>query len=244
MVDIATKIKRYTDYFNDHVSKISSVQEDQYQYSYRKLLYIAVIDAMSKTAFPFKRHRDRFISFVKTFSDWEHGERISLTHLVQLLNLNPDPAYEKVRQFANNEIMGWVPGDVVTLDRDPWISSVLQDWPNEKEYKEPIEGVSLESIKHWSLFYTYRNSLVHELRAPGVSLDDIADQDPAYTYLAGGPSDISMSVGDWILSYPIHFFHKVCKNCINNLNYYFFKNKIDPLQHLVSGSYFIEELNT
>ena len=240
-MDNSTRIERFIKATSEHINRINGLPKDYDYQVYKKLLFVAIMDRMSKTAFPQKGNRERFISFLKSFSDWKDGERVSLTHLTQLTRKNPDPAFEKIRLYAQKEVMSWKPGDVIHLDKDPDIQDVLKLWPGEKEHRIPLEGVPLESLQHINLLYTYRNFLAHEIRSPAYQLDDENDRHPAYVYLldADEPED----KGTWILVYPTHFFQELCEVSLKNLGIYLQRNDLNPLQHFSSGSLFIEELN-
>ena len=104
---------------------------------------------------------------------------------------------------------------------------------------EPIEGVKFESLKHVHLLYTYRNSLIHELRNLGYGLEELS--------LGKEPSYHSMTMEDgkdtWQLVYPLGFFENICETCIINLKEYLILNNIDPYNSFNFGSYWKEELN-
>jgi hypothetical protein len=129
----------------------------------------------------------------------------------------------------------------VHLARDPTLEEARRHWPRDSESRMPIEKITLESLQHVNLLYAYRNSLVHEFRAPGYSLELEDDKDPFY---------MSMSdVGDvesgyrWELSYPVAFIEVLCDKCITNLEAYLKKDRLDPRASFVFGSYWLEELN-
>jgi hypothetical protein len=193
---------------------------------------------MSRTVFPTKGNRERFVGLLKNFSEWKEGDRISLPHLVQLLAKAPDPRFLKVRALAHSKLDKWGPSEIVTLERDPAFKELYKLWPSEKEHRFPLAGVELESIQHWHLAYTYRNSLVHEFKTLGQG-PELRESGPPY-YISYTMLDDSST---WELVYPTDFICKLCVTCLENLKTYLLSNRLDPFSFYDFGTYWISELN-
>lgn len=237
--EIQKQIEKFILYFQ---YKYQIIKETKFKVNdelFKKILYIGIIDTLSKTIFPRKGNRERFVSFLKKFSEWEHSNRISLPHLVRLLEFTPEPEYSRLREFAFSAYGQWPPGEIINLEKDPEFEEVEKNWPKGKENIEPIKGVKLESLKHVHLFYTYRNSLIHELRNLGYGLEEYSlEKEPSYH---------SMTMEDgkdtWQLVYPLGFFEIICETCLKSLKKYLIINNIDPYNSFNFGSYWKEELN-
>jgi len=158
---------------------------------------------------------------------------------VKLLEFTPEPEYSKIRNFSFSTYGQWPSGKVIGLDMDPEFEEIIKYWPRGQVNDELIKGVKLLSLKHVYLFYTYRNSLIHELRNLGYGLEELS--------LGKEPSYHSMTMEDgkdtWQLVYPLGFFENICETCIINLKEYLMLNNIDPYNSFKSGSYWKEELN-
>jgi hypothetical protein len=242
MSSVTDSINQFISFFREQAESISSIQISRpVDYLvFKRILYIGIIDALSKTVYPRKGNRDRFVSFVKNFSKWKFCEKVSLPHLVRLLEETPDPEFSDLRKFAFSHFDTWVPGEIVELDKDPDHDEVYKLWPKGKEYTTPILNVQLSSLHHANLLYTYRNVLIHEMRKPGYGMDLGDKKVPFYhsmSHLREGQKDT------WELVYPIGFFESICGCILEELEKFYISNRIDPYSLFRFGTYWIEELN-
>ena len=156
-----------------------------------------------------------------------------------MLEFYPEPEYSEIRKFAFSVYGQWPPGEIISLKKDLELEEIIKHWPRGQVNDELIKGLKLESLKHVYLFYTYRNSLIHELRNLGYGLEELS--------LGKEPSYHSMTMEDgkdtWQLVYPLGFFENICETCIINLKEYLILNDIDPYNSFKFGSYWKEELN-
>ena len=237
--EIQKQIERFILYFQNKYQIIKETKFKSNSELFKKILYIGIIDALSKTIFPRKGNRERFVSFLENFSDWKHCSRISLPHLVRLLEFTPEPEYSKLREFAFSAYEQWLSGDIIGLEKEPKYEEVMRYWPRGKDNIEPIKGVKLESLKHVHLLYTYRNSLIHELRNLGHGIEELSlGKEPSYHHLTDEKNEET-----WQLVCPLGFFENICENCVKNLEKYLTENNINPYNSFNFGSYWIEELN-
>ncbi len=243
MNNYIAEIERYMRHFEKEFSQVQSLKvTDNYHAAiYKKMIYVGIIDALSKCIFPSRNNRDRFVSFINQFSGWKNGHKISLPHLFQLLEKNPEPAFSELRSYVISELEKWHSGEIVTLNREPEISTIRKLWPKEKEHQKPLSGLGVESLQHCNLFYSYRNSLIHEFREPGRGIESQPDDVPYYitfSYLEEPEKEV------WELTYPVTFFENILRNCIAGIKKYLIQNKINPYNSHQFGSYWIDELNT
>jgi len=210
---------------------------------FKRILYMAIIDALSKTVYPRRKNRDRFVSFVRKFSNWQHMDKISIPHLVGLVEKTPDPEFSDLRNLAYSEIGRWKQGDPIYLDRDLDEKQALQYWPKQQEYQKPIEGVSLEFLKHAQLLYAYRNTLIHEMREPGHGMDfNPGDTEPYYHSMSHGGL-ASPKKMTWELVYPVGFTERICTSAMGSLKDYYVTERINPYDWFDFGTSWIQELN-
>lgn len=242
MNNYIAEIERYLGHFEKEFSQVQSLQvTDGYHAAiYKKMIYVGIIDALSKCIYPRRGNRERFVTFLNDFSGWEHAHRISLPHLFQLLEKNPEPAFSKLRAFVITELEKWASGEIVTLDREPEIAAIKKLWPNEKEHQKLLNGLGVEALQHCNLFYTYRNSLIHEFRELGRGIESKTEDIPYYisfSYLEEPDVEV------WELTYPVTFFENMLGNCISELKRYLIQNNINPYNSYKFGTYWIDELN-
>ncbi len=230
--------ERFILYFREQLKELQDVTLSPL---YKETCYIAILDALAKTIYPRESNRQRFVLFFKFFSGWLHSHKISLTHLIKLLEKAPRPEFNSLREFAYSEISKWEDGRLIHLDREPNFVDIQKQWPKEKECLQPIEGISLESIRHDNLVYKYRNSLIHELRRPGYGMDlSQADQPYYHGMIEDLEDEESLK---WELVYPTNFFKKAIENALGTLEKYYADNRINPYSFFVFGTYWLEELN-
>lgn len=243
--DHTAEIERFTHFFDEEINRITKIIIEGEQYPatlHKKLVFSAIIDSLSKCIFPKKGNKDRIISFLIEFSEWEDHNRISLPHLFQLLRKNPEPAFSVLRKYTTEKLRAWSDGEIIDLSRDPKISEIRGYWPNEKDYKKPLSGITIQFLQHSHLFYSYRNALIHEFRNPGYGMEIKHDKNPFYigfTHL-GDPED---QKNTWELVYPYGFFEKIVRTSFINMKSYLIENNINPYFSYTFGSYWIEELN-
>jgi hypothetical protein len=235
-------VENYFKYINEHIKSIESISLEHYDEIYKKLLYVSVIDLLSQTVFPNKSPRSRVVSLLKRFSNWKYGYYVSLPHLFRLLQKNPDPTFEKLRMFTKRNLEKWGNSELITLDRDLLYDDAKNLWPKNSEYKFPIENISLESLTHYELFYTYRNSLVHELHALSW-LDRKSDEEPFYMHVTSLGDDLEPIEECWSLNYPITFFRNILSEIIKGVEEYLLHNELDPYAMMNLGHYWLDSLN-
>ncbi len=238
-------IDSFIGYFKKQLDEIQVLQTEHAEL-YRRLLYASVLDTLAGSVLPKRPNRERFTYFLQRFCQWPDGDRVSLPHLVQLLRKNPDPAFEKLREWALAKFKALpVHGSaLMPISHDPSFDEVKKLWPAPKEHRTPLEGIDLVSLQHFQLLYFYRNTLVHELRTPGYGMefgDD--DREPFYHQMSTvgeGGDLVQVSVE---LVYPWRFLHHLCETALDQLKNYFTTNELSPYDSLVFGTYWIRELN-
>jgi hypothetical protein len=153
------------------------------------------------------------------------------------LTHSADPEFSQLREYAFKLFDEWGEGKIITLDKDPDFKDVKNLRP--KDIPKPLADIQIEFLQHSSLFYRYRNSLVHELREPCYGMEFKVDNEPFYHSM----SHIETDTETWELVYPLGFYNHICETAISNLEQYYLKERIDPYNCYTSGTYWIEELN-
>jgi len=103
-----------------------------------------------------------------------------------------------------------------------------------------LNGLKAETIaamdsRYDLLLYTYRNSLLHEFRAPGYGFDFPEEENPFYQNM----SHLSGQEGrefSWQLSFPISFLRRLCFSSIWGLWVLLTKEGRDPYPAYQFGS--------
>ena len=70
------------------MNSIDSISIEHHGNTYKKLLYMSVLDNISQIISPKSPHRKRILLFLNKYSNWEHGRYVSLPHLYSSLKKN------------------------------------------------------------------------------------------------------------------------------------------------------------
>ena len=101
------------------------------------------------------------------------------------------------------------------VDNDPSCLELKKNLPG---YDEQIDNRT-----YISLFYTYRNKVVHEAREPGDGTD-MSWVEPSYLPM----KDLASGQSTLELVYPAQFFFQVCSECIEESEKYFLSASKSP----------------
>lgn len=236
-------IERFLGHFDGHINEIRDL-ETQKAELYREVLYVAVLDALSKSVMPLReKNGDRFVYFLKRFCRWPDGERVSLPHLYALVMLNPDPVFEGLRAWTVARYKKIDSSGLPPITNDPLYEDVKREWPVSSEHRTPLRGVDLDALTHYRLLWVYRNMLVHELRRPGRGWDFKQSEEPHYHGLSDLDEHYKIAGTTIELVYPWRFLHRLCETALAELRPYLKANGIDPYDSFVFGTYWIRELN-
>ncbi len=243
---VEAQINRFIGHWRAVSERIGQLAGDRDRNVLVKALYSALLDAYARCVYPTKSNRDRFVSFVRHFGGWADFERISLPHLVMLLSRVPDPTFSPIRAQAAGLMAQWPRGSQPMLARDPTYQEIRNQWPVNPE-QIILEGISLQSLQHVQLLYTYRNSLVHELRELGYGVEDEQDLEPYYISVTlfgpGNEGNIDAAEETWELTYPLRFFANLCARSLDALEAHLRRDQLDPYASYRFGTYWLTALN-
>lgn len=228
--------------FEEMVASATNLADGRHTVTFKKLIFSSILDALSKTVSSEKfGNYERFSKFIIRFCEWPHHSKVSIPHLVRFLKLIPCPEFEQLRMTSLEKIDEWEQGKTIYLDSDFDLRIAMRMWPRDQKLKKPLGDISIESFTHIALLWKYRNSLVHEMRRLGFSMDSIDEKEPCYLSTREGDKEEHIDI--WALNYPLQFFETISKNGIKNLKDYFNNNKLNPFDSYDFGSYWIEGLN-
>lgn len=214
-------IDQYCSYFEEHLRKVSMVEE----LLYRKILLVIILDTLARARHPkINSNRDRFVNLIKNCADWADNDRISLPQLSLLLQISPGDG--RLKREVDRKIGDWQHGRIYRLDIDPRPQELKPFITTENEQK------LIDYSCHANLLYTYRNDLVHEFREPGYGLEISNDNTTPYYH---GMTNLQ-GHDTWELVYPIGFFMYIVKCSLDSLKHYLKDNNLDPYSLYEFGS--------
>ena len=138
--------KIFINYFREKINFINGLKIEKNARIFKKIIYVSILDALSKTIYPNYSNRKRFVLFIEEFSGWKYSSKVSIPHFIKMLKLAPEPEFSKLREYVYLIYESWKKGDVITLDKDIDIQKIYKFWPNNSEKK--IRGIKTESLKH------------------------------------------------------------------------------------------------
>jgi len=242
--EINKNIDVYIRHFKKLINRLRDYKLDEEDRILKKNILVSIIDAISRTTSNYNDgNRARFTSIIENFGDWENSTRVSAPHVGYLLkNLN-SPSYEKARDFITQTISKNSDGSLIELSDDPKLEDLKKYWPVSAEQKL-VNQLSLSSFTHLNLFYSYRNSLVHELREPGYGMEFHNEHEsPFYHGLTSFDENDMNGESTLELVYPLKFYFSLTDNIIDNVEKYLRKNQINPYKSYSFGSSWLGELN-
>ena len=230
---VTESIEQFCDYFERQAAAIERVTISMAsevesgagsEFRYRKVLRLTAIDTLAglryhKSAYPqlSRQNRERFTRFVSEHGSWPEGELVSLPFLrdelttLKLLQ-RPLGQYVTAKVNARSTEDG---GSLRVVEIDEPASVLLALASTEKEEE------AVREYQHRALLYRYRNSLVHESREPGMSMDMLSSSgEPYYHGYLDDPK--------WYLAYPPPLFALLLQRAIVSFRTYLSANSIDP----------------
>ncbi len=245
-----SQIDSFMSYFHEFLERLAEVPDEPPFAALKKLGFVAALDGLSKVgASNEAKNRARFVSFVRKFSGWNDGERISLPHLVEALSRDSEPEFQPLKERVNSlfQSQTWSPRSTIppgpyNITRDPMPDQLFDRWPKGKKL---LGKHGEESFCHMSLLYVYRNSLVHELREPGLPRleSDVPYAHYHYTplYTRNKEGETCLLRRAWLLHYSVGFFSGLTITCLENLGEWLREKEVDPYDYYRVGSGFILE---
>jgi len=236
-------IDKFIGHFQERLREIGEINTGGYDHQYQKTLLVSALDALARCIYPRHNNRKRITEFVKGFSDWPDSQRVSLPHLSRLLARVPDPEFSPLRGFVREQIAAWKPGKIIYVKNDPEFNQIRTLWPKSSELRTPLEDLTIESCTHLQLFYTYRNSLIHEFRTPGHSMEWSDHNEPFYVHQDTLTPGGELKASGWLLTYPLPFVNDIVLKCLDGLKKYLKAEQIDPYESYNFGDYWLDPLN-
>ncbi len=244
-MDIKEKIDRFKEVFDDSIQSIYQLELDKNDEKYRKILFFSILDALAKARFPQEKRGEAVRSFVTLCCDWPAAEKVSLPHVVAMLERTADTRFQTVKEQLFPRLRLWGGpgiGGHGRLDEDPEKAEMEELWPIEKGKPLPVPELKLtwRNAQHCSLIWAYRNTLVHESRSPTASFETKGDQEPYYWIF--NLSDRT-KWPEFHLVYPSSFLRRLCERGICNLRKHLLEDNQDPYTLFTFGRYLIGQLN-
>lgn len=226
------------DYLKRELDNILSIQINENEFLYKKILIMSLIDTLSKTISTNikNNNRKRVTNLIIRYSNWTYNNHISLPHLLKLLDLTDDKNFSTLKDYCIDLYIEWKKKEDY-LDKDPSYEDIIQLCPS-KYINVNKSKIYLNYLTHVQLFYSNRNSLFHKFRELGYGIEYKTDDVPFYIPY------FHKKKRTWELVYPLNFYISICRSIIENLEEYFKNKNVNPLTNFKFGTYWIEKLNS
>jgi len=180
---------------------------------FQSLLILSLLDTLSKSVFPTNRNnRERFITLLDRFSNWNYRQFVSLSQLDYLINNNSD-----LKSFLRAKINKY-PDSVILRPEEADVSC-----DEISKYCSTDELLLVEKARYVSLLWTLRNSLAHSFMPPGNGMAISNNNSTPYYHE-------SMLKGHWDLYIHPQVLALITRQTISNVADYFESNGINPYE--------------
>ncbi|EHT4943417.1 hypothetical protein VV99796_03211 [Vibrio vulnificus] len=259
METLEQKLERFRRYYFHLIEVAESDVNLDDQKVHSKILCCSILDAISKSIFPeIKSNCQRFIYLVRQCKSWPDSEKVSVLHLLRLLEINPSLSFEEQRlkkQVLLKYSRMFEPTNSLNnsefpISSDMDVSELLELWPRQNSEYVKVGGVKPYQLKHEYMLWLYRNALVHEYRSPGNGVDldlgQYAAEHPFYqqvtTVDSFGENQLQFT-SRWELVYPSRFFLNLCKNAVEVACEFNCERGTSPFNGYSRGTYWLPDFN-
>jgi len=139
MNDIAEKISRFTETFEQQILIISSLSSENEKrlLLHKKILFVSLIDALSRVVFPRAGNRERFIAYIPDLVLDKRKQSEPAT-FIPITFSHTWARIERLRAHVRN-CMRSETDEIIPLQRDPDMMK-LESYGRLKRYRKPLEG--------------------------------------------------------------------------------------------------------
>jgi hypothetical protein len=118
-VSINENIDTFYDYFRRQLSSARSLERS----IHRKIICVAIIDALARIRFPTAGNRERFVGVIDHCGAWEYADRISLQQLELALKAK-GITNSALYQHVHREVLHWPESREITTKHEPTIDQL------------------------------------------------------------------------------------------------------------------------
>ncbi|MGO3423307.1 MAG: hypothetical protein ACTIMZ_12760 [Pseudoalteromonas distincta] len=251
------KVDRFKEYYLGLIKTAECEQNITNQKVHSKILSCSIFDAISKSIFPeISSNCQRFTALVRLCENWPESQKVSLLHLVRLLEITPNlpSSTNELKIYATQQFESKFPNSNSIMSNNKAISSdveieaILELWPTQNGKPIKIGKVLPHQLKHEYLLWLYRNSVVHEYRNPGRGVE-LGLYVPEYAFYQEMATVSKIDEKEfkftslWELVYPYRFFINLCKEALDVVSLLHNKNKTSPFQAYSEGTFWLPNFN-
>jgi len=176
--EVCQDIESFFSFVEEERQRIEVLEHDHHQ----QMLFLALLDTLSKCAFPEMGNGEgghRFVRLIDEYSGWAAKDRVSLPELKLVLEREQGMADGSLYADVTRRLSTWIPPQITRPDADPFSWELQADSRDEQE--------SVRKCMYKELIYTLRNYCLHEFRTPGNAMPlSNDDSTPYYHWLSGG----------------------------------------------------------
>mgnify|MGYP000359691959 CR=1 FL=1 len=251
------KVDRFKEYYLGLIKTAECEQNITNQKVHSKILSCSIFDAISKSIFPeISSNCQQFTALVRLCKNWPESQKVSLLHLVRLLEITPNlpSSTNELKIYATQQFESKFPNSNSIMSNNKAISSdveieaILELWPTQNGKPIKIGKVLPHQLKHEYLLWLYRNSVVHEYRNPGRGVE-LGLYVPEYAFYQEMATVSKIDekefkfTSHWELVYPYRFFINLCKEALDVVSLLHNKNKTSPFQAYSEGTFWLPNFN-
>jgi len=223
------EISRFFSHFRDILESLSDISFSKNETVIKKIVLCTMIDTFANAMFNSeKKVGGKYIKVVKDNTTYEHWNKISIPQLHYKFKNNSEKLFDDLKAYTKNVLKN---RKNYSIDIDPTVLKL--------EKKLPTFKSQIMSCSYISLFYTYRNILIHQMKEPGYPFENRVAEEPFYQSV----DDLDTKERTFQLVYPIRFFIRICCECIINLEKGFLKEQISPYDSFAFDDSWLKSAN-
>ncbi|MBI5649391.1 MAG: hypothetical protein HZC40_02925 [Chloroflexi bacterium] len=191
---------------------------------FRRILLLALLDTLAKSAFPKDKPGKRFVKLIDSYSGWLHSDRVCLIQLRYLLESQVQTECADLKIEVEMRLGKWPPKGI---GRIPWSREVDPESVDLCAFKKGRGAALIEKARYPFLLWEMRNFAIHELRTIGLALPDSDDFEEPYYF---APLNLETSSRTWGLNFPTKVISTIVLNCSEKLKLHFEQKGINPFR--------------
>jgi len=248
----STQVDKGIDLFFSHfknvIETISSSSCSRNEDVYKRLLFCCLIDTISDVVELPAPHSNinakqddkaKFLYAIRRFGEWPEHDRVSRPYLDKLLSETTDPRLDPLKEWLAS--LETLPNtSIVKISYDLDLKLIEKLWPKDANNQPvKINKKTFSDLRHDSLFYFFRNKLVHEMRA--VNPEAYVGPNHLEPFYHRGQDETEKPFRVyWLLTHPPKVVEKLALRILKGLTEDCRQRKIDPGKRLFAEPYWSE----
>jgi hypothetical protein len=227
------EVARYCSFFESKLSAVRALEEELFQ----RPLLLSMLESIGKCRYsPILtgdvklRNGLRFKKLVNEHGNWPEVGKHSLPQILYRLE-EQGVVTGDLYAWVSSVVAGWRTGEPQFLSADGETTTLMAVVTSGKE------KAAVDSARHDSLLWIYRNSVVHEFREPGYPWPFPETHTPHYIHMTDvAGAQLGRRPETWELSYPVFWLEGLVRSVLAGLASHCNAHGLNPYDAYQFGS--------